>query len=266
MSNQQRTGIKKTYTSPSISKPIQRGTRKPSPNRKASPNRRASPNRGSNPKKTLGNRDDQPQSLVSIYSKPLPKSTTDASTNPRLVDPHDQKSHRMGHYEPKPIPSKMPGIGNHDLQKLNTTPYKFTPAEIEKLRHGFSKIDVDGNGSIEKEEMNFFLMQNGIDTTFTDLAFQLFSANGETLNFEEFQKYISITTQMDDNPRVFYKCLFDFIDKDHSGGIDQDELMEFCRLCKNPISKAEAKKTIQELDDAHTGTIHFNDLCKYLGV
>lgn len=172
------------------------------------------------------------------------------------------------HYTPKPIPDKSPNIANRSglRHTSNITTFKFSQAELEKLRHGFNEIDLDGNGRLDKYEMNTFLEKNGLDITFTDLAYQLFSHDGETLDFPEFQKYISITSQMDENPRVFYKALFDFIDKDKSGGIDDNELIEFCKLCKNPITKTEAKKAIRDLDDRHTGTIHFEELCKYLGV
>lgn len=178
-------------------------------------------------------------------------------------------NYRLARYNPKPINSKAPDLANRkalQAKKSNSLPkYQFTPAEIDKLRHGFNEIDLDGNGRLDKYEMNTFLQKNGLDITFTDLEYQLFSHDGETLDFEEFKNYISVTSQMETNPRVYYKCLFDYIDKDHSGGIDEDELMEFCQLVKSPITKAEAKKTIQELDDTHTGTINFGELCKYLG-
>lgn len=168
-------------------------------------------------------------------------------------------------YKPKAIQSKAPTLGVHQQKKSSLPAYKFTPKELEKLRAGFNEIDLDGNGRLDKFEMNTFLQKNGLDITFTDLEYQLFSHDGETLDFEEFKNYMSVTSQMETNPRVYYKCLFDFIDKDGSGGIDQSELMEFCRLVKNPITATEAKKTIEELDDTHTGTINFNELCKYLG-
>lgn len=168
-------------------------------------------------------------------------------------------------YQPKPLQSKAPTLGVKSKKKSSIPVYHFSPAELEKLRAGFQEIDLDGNGRLDKFEMNTFLQKNGLDITFTDLEYQLFSHDGETLDFDEFKNYMSVTSQMETNPRVYYKCLFDFIDKDGSGGIDQNELMEFCRLVKNPITATEAKKTIEDLDDTHTGTINFNELCKYLG-
>lgn len=196
--------------------------------------------------------------------KTLPGSRVTLNTKQRAFG---TQTIRGTHYTPKPIRANPPDLANSSglHRSSNLTTFKFTQAELEKLRHGFNEIDLDGNGRLDKYEMNTFLEKNGLDITFTDLAYQLFSHDGETLDFTEFQKYISITSQMDDNPRVFYKCLFDFIDKDHSGGIDDEELVEFCRLVKSPITKTEARKAIRELDDRHTGTIHFEELCKYLG-
>lgn len=205
----------------------------------------------------------QPQSQT---QKNIRQSTSKGSLNATSRAP-GQTYHRI-QYSPKPIQSRAPKLGDRTSlkPKSNLTTFKFTQAELEKLRAGFNEIDLDGNGRLDKYEMNTFLTKNGLDIAFTDLAYELFSHDGQTLDFQEFQKYISITSQMDDNPRVFYKCLFDYIDKDHSGGIDENELMEFCRLVKSPITKAESRRAIRDLDDRHTGTIHFEELCKYLGV
>ncbi|OHS98136.1 hypothetical protein TRFO_35455 [Tritrichomonas foetus] len=141
-----------------------------------------------------------------------------------------------------------------------------TVKEIGKLRHGFNLIDKDRDGLITKPDMNRFLADNNLDVTFTDLAFQLFSHNGETLNFDDFKEYVTVMTVMEDKPRIFYKVLFDFIDADGSGGIDAKELIKFCDLVKEPITMNDARKVIDELDDRGTGTLHFDALCRWFGV
>ena len=141
-----------------------------------------------------------------------------------------------------------------------------TVKEIEKLKHGFNLIDRDRDGLITKVDMNRFLKENNLETNFTDLAFKLFSHNGDTLNFDDFKEYVTVMTKMEGKPRIFYQVLFDFIDTDGSGGIDAHELVKFCDLIKEPITYQDAQKVIDELDDRRTGTLHFDALCKWFGV
>jgi Ca2+-binding EF-hand superfamily protein len=126
-------------------------------------------------------------------------------------------------------------------------------------------IDTDGNGVLDKDEMASFCKLYDIDSNFVDLAFKLFDHDGDgCLSFDEFVEFLETTQRLDQNPRIFYRKLFDAMDVDKSGALDADELVEFCRLMRNPISREEAIEVIRAMDFRSVGAIIYDDLIHWL--
>ena len=56
-----------------------------------------------------------------------------------------------------------------------------------------------------------------------------------------------------------YKEAFDMFDKDHSGGISIDEISKIMKNFGNPMSKAEIKEMIKDLDVSGDGELDFEE-------
>jgi len=95
--------------------------------------------------------------------------------------------------------------------------------EVRKLRQEFRKLDKDGDGRVDKHEMNQFLQQKGID---------------------------------DDHRQQIVEELFSKCDTDHSGRIELGEFVDHYVDTKNQllIREVELKSTILELNQAHLRT------------
>ena len=144
---------------------------------------------------------------------------------------------------------------------------KYSKEELDSMRQHFEMIDTDGNGVLDRDEVAAFCKLYDIDSNFVDLVFKLFDTNhDEVLQFDEFVEYIKCAQQLDVQPRIFYKRLFDAIDEDHSGSINPDELVEYCRIMRIPITKKEATDVIKSMDYRGLGAIIFEDLCRWLEV
>lgn len=144
---------------------------------------------------------------------------------------------------------------------------EFTDEEVKQMKQQFEMIDTDGNGVLDKDELTAFAKLYDINPNFVDLAVKIFDQNGdECLSFEEFQQFMDCAQQIDTKPRIFYKKLFDVMDVDHSGGLDADELVEFCRIMRIPITRKEAADVAKSMDMRGSGAIIFDDLCHWLGI
>lgn len=143
--------------------------------------------------------------------------------------------------------------------------YKFTQADLDKLKTSFEAMDEGKNGTLSHVEVERFAQQNGMSGNFVKLLFLLFDKDkSDSLSFKEFLDYIGVMRLSETDPKVFYRRVFDAIDKNKGGSLDKDELVSFCDYLDHPITPAEAVALIQKYDRAGTKTLTFNEICNWL--
>lgn len=99
-----------------------------------------------------------------------------------------------------------------------------TPDVVEQERGYFKRIDKDGNGNLDEEElMRFFSDEKrAYLKPFTKLIVKVFGENGK-VSWEQFLNFWKAYAADPDAGNHIGKVLFNFIDKDHSGIVDYDE-------------------------------------------
>ena len=103
---------------------------------------------------------------------------------------------------------------------------------LKKYRTMFEQIDLDHNGVLDQNEFSSFLTSISFDPRLTPACFKIFDTNKDgTLSFDEFVNYLKYCEQAQNNPRLFYKLVFDSVDVDKNGSIDANEIKEFFRHC-----------------------------------
>lgn len=143
--------------------------------------------------------------------------------------------------------------------------YKFSQADLDKLMTSFESMDDNKDGVLSRKEVKVFAKQNGLEGNFVKLLFLLFDKDkNDTLSFQEFLDYIAVMRLSEEDPKIFYRRVFNAIDTNKGGSLDKDELVTFCDYLDNPITPAEAVALIQKYDRAGTKTLTFNEVCHWL--
>jgi Ca2+-binding EF-hand superfamily protein len=128
------------------------------------------------------------------------------------------------------------------MASLDQTFKIYSQEDLETLQKSFNFKDTDGDKLLSKTELEDFMNENRLDEIYTsDLVFFLCDDNNDDkLSFEEFSAFL-IESSEPDSFIKFVEKVFKKIDKDNSGTLDLDELIEFSRLLKFPLDPDELK-------------------------
>ncbi|OHT05581.1 hypothetical protein TRFO_26657 [Tritrichomonas foetus] len=143
-------------------------------------------------------------------------------------------------------------------------PFKnYSQSEIESLREVFEKIDKDGSGELDSNELSIFLENHfPLPKKMIPIAFRVCDKdNSGTIGFDEFLNFFNILqTLKSDDPIPAYRMLFGAIDVEIKNSLDVNQLLEFCLFANHPISQEEAQQIIQEHDSDGDGRLSFEDI------
>lgn len=142
-----------------------------------------------------------------------------------------------------------------------------TAKQEDALKEAFDKIDKDGSGELDGDEIRDFLKSVGMEEDYDQLIVKVFDKDGnKSISFDEFKEYIAVMTDLENDPGKLFRKLFSKIDKDGNNQLDAEEMVEFCKYLHVEMTVEEAKEVIDEIDSDSNGTIDFDELCKALGI
>ena len=146
-------------------------------------------------------------------------------------------------------------------------PSSFTAKQLQELREAFNKIDEDGSGELDEDEIKGFLRSVGMEEDYAGLIKKIFDTDGNGLvSFDEFKDYINALREHETDSKKLFRMLFKAIDEDNSGTIDANEMVEFCGYLHVDMTKEDAEEAIKEIDADGNGRIDFDELCTALGL
>lgn len=144
--------------------------------------------------------------------------------------------------------------------------HHFDESQIEALRSTFDEIDSDKNGLLDQKELHTFFRATELDENFIPAIFRVFDTNSDGfLSFEEFTEYLS-SIQNEEDPRAIYRLIFKAVDKDNSGGLDIEEILEFTSLCGIQMTREQVIAEMETMDKNLNGLIEFEELCLAIGI
>ncbi|KAK9795508.1 hypothetical protein WJX73_001295 [Symbiochloris irregularis] len=133
-------------------------------------------------------------------------------------------------------------------------------ARQDDLKQLFDRIDVDGNGQLDRSELQSALSELGLPCSSDYLGEMLeqYDENHDgAVDFTEFEHYVA-------KRRGTMERAFDKMDKDKSGTISETELLEVLKHAGVPATTADAQHMVQMLDSRNQGEVTFQDFCRYI--
>lgn len=140
----------------------------------------------------------------------------------------------------------------------------FSEKDKEELRNLFNKIDKDGNGQLDEDELKqFFKTSFPLPQKMVPIAFKICDKNNDgSINFDEFFNFFGNLIKLrSDDPVPSYHMLFDAIDSgNHS--LNLEEIVDFCSYAQKPITESEARQLIQQYDSDNDMRLTFDEIYK----
>ena len=139
--------------------------------------------------------------------------------------------------------------------------------EASKL---FNKIDLNGDGKIEKHEllegmMNYWKLPRLQIEKEVDVIFD--NIDTDHNGYIEYEEFIRAAIDQDYFlTNNYLKFAFNYFDRDNSGELSIDEIlkrfMQNAKNSKDPQVEKELRETFDSIDINHDGSISFAEFCK----
>lgn len=145
-------------------------------------------------------------------------------------------------------PRAMEAVQALDLQMMH----------LRRLKYTFDKIDIDGSGNIDSEEL--FESMGERRSPLTDKLFALIDLDGSGgIEFDEYVRVLA-TYCMFTKDEILRFC-FECFDVDNSGTIDEKEFIELCKVVNNasPSFPQNFKRALEEFDVNEDGLIDYGE-------
>lgn len=134
------------------------------------------------------------------------------------------------------------------------------------LKKIFEKFDKDKSGKLEAPEIEGVLKEKGLPADRAALVVRLSDKDGDgAISFEEFQNSLNVLAEAKDDPKGAATKLFNELDADHSGYLDENEVYNFLHyLNPEKATHEEAQKIIAKYDADKDGKLTQEEALKAL--
>lgn len=143
-----------------------------------------------------------------------------------------------------------------------------TKEQIDGLKKLFDALDKNHNGKIEENELKEILQKQHIPTDHVSLIFKLSDKNGDGgIDFQELCNTLKLLAAAKAHPEGTCEKLFEKIDVDHSGFLDENEVFNFLNFFSpGKVTKEHAKALIGKLDSDGDGKLSFEECLKVCNI
>eukprot|EP00536_Pseudo-nitzschia_multiseries_P006996 jgi/Psemu1/286820/fgenesh1_pg.156_\ len=140
---------------------------------------------------------------------------------------------------------------------------QLTEDEVADLKEAFAMFDINGDGTIELNEIKQVMRKLGQNPTEDELKEMISTVddNGDhEIDFEEFLVLMKSRTDVDPkDPEKELKDAFAVFDTDGNGSIDRKELKRLMKKLGQALTEAEVDAMMDEVDINGDGTISYEE-------
>uniref|UniRef100_A0A8R1XVH7 EF-hand domain-containing protein n=1 Tax=Onchocerca volvulus TaxID=6282 RepID=A0A8R1XVH7_ONCVO len=134
--------------------------------------------------------------------------------------------------------------------------------EEEDLRGIFKEFDLNGDGYIQKDELNAVMVKMGQCPTDDELNAMFSAADTDQDGNIDFDEFLSIAYA---NPlSLSLKAIFDELDGDGDGCITRSELRTAFQRMGHTLTDGDIKAIYNQIDINRDGKINFNEFCQMM--
>lgn len=138
---------------------------------------------------------------------------------------------------------------------------KLTEEEVADLKEAFAMFDINGDGTIELNEIRQVMRKLGQNPTELELQEMISSVddNGDKeIDFEEFLILMK-SRCLEQDPEKELRDAFAVFDTDGSGSIDRKELKRLMKKLGQALTEAEVDAMMDEVDSNGDGEISYEE-------
>jgi Ca2+-binding EF-hand superfamily protein len=143
-------------------------------------------------------------------------------------------------------------------------PPKLTAAQVKAAQSIFDDADADGSGGLDLEELQNFCSESGEDQRMASIILAAFDDDHDgIISFNDFLRFYDLVEQ-GAGPVKIYELLFNRLDKNGDGELNEAEIIAFGDLIGSPIELEEAQAALAMWDADGNGSISFPEFLKAL--
>lgn len=106
-----------------------------------------------------------------------------------------------------------------------------------------------------------------MDSRFISAIYAIFDRDNDGyMTFDDFLAFFDACLKSEIYPTYFYQLIFDNVDHDKNGFIDESEMIAFTELCGRKLSQKQIKDELRSIDKDQSGDISFEELCAALKI
>lgn len=138
---------------------------------------------------------------------------------------------------------------------------KLTEDEVADLKEAFAMFDINGDGTIELNEIRQVMRKLGQNPTEDELKEMISTVDDNDdheIDFEEFLVLMKSRTVVDD-PEKELKDAFAVFDSDGNGAIDRKELKRLMKKLGQALTEAEVDAMMEQVDSNGDGEISYDE-------
>lgn len=150
------------------------------------------------------------------------------------------------------------------LQTKKPHHQKISKEDLARLHQEFDSIDTNQSGDLDLKELRAFMEKNYLQPEYADVAIKIYDEDGNgRISFDEFVKYTRALAELKDDPSIFHKLLFKALDKNHSGYLEANELMQFINyFSETKVNLDDVDAIIEQLDTNDDGKLSYEEVEK----
>lgn len=142
-----------------------------------------------------------------------------------------------------------------------------TPEQHSFIKQIFDHFDINNDGKLNYIEASQIMLKYDVDQIFMPIAFEICDINKDnSISYDEFHLLYNLLGDLEDDPSIIYRNLFDKFDLDHNGFLEEEELYNFFRFIFKDISDQHILFYTEYFNKNNDGKLDFEEIVKILNI